>query len=60
MSATRVQVRRATPAGAEGWGAVEIQVDEPGIEAMRFHERHGFISRDPQTGDHALLWWRDL
>lgn len=46
-------------AETEGWGAVEIQVDESDVDTMRFYERHGFISRDPQTGDRALLWRRD-
>jgi GNAT superfamily N-acetyltransferase len=44
----------------EGWGRLEIQVDEPDVDAMRFYERQGFIMRDQTTGDRALLWWRDL
>ncbi|WP_291380165.1 GNAT family N-acetyltransferase [Demequina sp.] len=42
----------------EGWGQLEVQVDEPDVDAMRFYARHGFISRDETNGDRALLWWR--
>jgi len=44
----------------EGWGQLEIQVDEPDVDAMRFYERHGFTMHDQSTGDRALLWWREL
>lgn len=44
----------------EGWGQLEIQVDEPDVDAMRFYARHGFIMRDQATGERALLWWRKL
>jgi GNAT superfamily N-acetyltransferase len=44
----------------EGWGQLEVQVDEPDVEAMRFYARHGFTSRDEASGDRALLWWREL
>lgn len=44
----------------EGWGQLEIQVDEPDVDAMRFYARHGFTSRDHATGDRALLWWQEL
>jgi GNAT superfamily N-acetyltransferase len=44
----------------EGWGQLEIQVDEPDVDAMRFYARHGFTMHDATTGDRALLWWREL
>ena len=43
----------------EGWGQLEIQVDEPDVDAMRFYARQGFTMRDQSTGDRALLWWRE-
>lgn len=50
----------AAIAGHAGWGQLEVQVDEPDVDAMRFYARHGFISRDEATGDRALLWWREF
>jgi GNAT superfamily N-acetyltransferase len=44
----------------EGWGQLEIQVDEPDVDAMRFYTRHGFTMRDATTGDRALLWSREF
>jgi GNAT superfamily N-acetyltransferase len=43
-----------------GWSAIEIQVDERDVDAMRFYERHGFVWRDEASGDRALLWWREV
>ena len=43
----------------QGWGQLEIQVDEPDVDAMRFYARQGFTSRDRASGDRALLWWRE-
>ncbi len=43
----------------EGWGQLEVQVDEPDVDAMRFYARHSFASRDRASGDRALLWWRE-
>lgn len=44
----------------EGWGQLEIQVDEPDVDAMRFYARQGFTMHDATTGDRALLWWREF
>jgi GNAT superfamily N-acetyltransferase len=40
--------------------AIEIEVDEPDTDAQRFYRRHGFTDRDPDTGDRASLFRRDL
>lgn len=42
------------------WALIEIQVDEPDLDAMRFYARHGFTDRDAESGDRALLWWREV
>ena len=39
---------------------IEIGVDEPDVDAMRFYERHGFVHRDPETGDRAFHIYREL
>lgn len=43
-----------------GTELIEIGVDEPDVDAMRFYERHGFVHRDPETGDRALHIYREL
>ena len=70
--ATRAPARRNEGIGAalltrlvaiareECWSQLEIQVDEPDVDAIRFYERHGFTMRDQTTGDRALLWWREF
>lgn len=39
---------------------MEIQVDEEDVGARRFYERHGFAGTDPDTGEPALYYSRDL
>jgi len=43
-----------------GWSAIEVQVDERDVDAMRFYERHGFVWRHEASGERALLWWREV
>ena len=43
-----------------GLGLVEIGVDEPDVDAMRFYESHGFVHRDPDTGDRAFHIYQEL
>ncbi|WP_291056998.1 GNAT family N-acetyltransferase [Herbiconiux sp.] len=57
---TALLERVTTDAIAAGVSALEIQVDEPDTAARRFYERHGFTSTDPDTGDRALYYSRDL
>ncbi len=37
-----------------GIGLVEVGVDEPDVDALRFYEREGFVHRDPGSGDRAF------
>lgn len=39
---------------------VEINVDEPDEDARRFYERHGYSGIEPDTGERALYYWREL
>ena len=43
-----------------GISAIEINVDEEDVDAQRFYERHGFIGIDPDTGDRAFYYAREL
>ncbi|WP_062076600.1 GNAT family N-acetyltransferase [Demequina globuliformis] len=40
--------------------AAEVFVDEPDAGALRFYQRHGFVHRDPSTGDRAFYLHHDL
>lgn len=39
---------------------VEINVDEADVDAMRFYEHHGFRWIDPDTGERAYYFHREL
>ena len=39
---------------------VEINVDESDVDAQRFYERHGFSWVEPDTGEHAFYFSREL
>jgi GNAT superfamily N-acetyltransferase len=43
-----------------GVAAIEINVDESDAGAMRFYERHGFSSVDPDSGERAFYFYRSL
>ena len=43
-------------AGDDGWGLVEINVDEFDHDARRFYERHGFTSTEPGSDERALYY----
>lgn len=47
-------------AQSRGVQLIEIGVDEPDVDAMRFYESHGFVHRDPDTGDRAFHIYREL
>lgn len=39
---------------------IEINVDESDADAMRFYEHHGFTNGDPETGEKAFYFYREL
>lgn len=39
---------------------VEINVDEGDVDAQRFYERHGFSPTEPDTGERAFYFFREL
>jgi ribosomal protein S18 acetylase RimI-like enzyme len=39
---------------------VEINVDESDVDAQRFYERHGFAGVDPDSGERAFYYAREL
>jgi GNAT superfamily N-acetyltransferase len=47
-------------AGERKVGVIEINVDEGDVDAQRFYERHGFSVIDPDTGERAFYFYREL
>lgn len=43
-----------------GVDVIEINVDEGDVDAQRFYERHGFSVTDPDTGERAFYYYREL
>lgn len=52
--------RLVADAEARGAGMIEIGVDEPDVDAMRFYLRHGFTQTDPITAERAFYVWREV
>jgi GNAT superfamily N-acetyltransferase len=47
-------------ASADGWGLVEVNVDEFDADARRFYERHGFANTEPDSDERAPYYWRTI
>jgi GNAT superfamily N-acetyltransferase len=47
-------------AEAQGFSAIEINVDAQDVDAQRFYERHGFSGVDPDTGERAFYYSLEL
>ena len=43
-----------------GVDVIEINVDEGDADAQRFYERHGFSGLEPDTGERAFYYFREL
>jgi GNAT superfamily N-acetyltransferase len=43
-----------------GVDLIEINVDEADVDAQRFYERHGYRGTEPDTGERAFYYFRDL
>lgn len=57
---TAIIERLLTDAAAQGVALVEINVDEPDVDAQRFYERHGFVSGEARPGARAFYYEREL
>lgn len=47
-------------AASDGWGLLEVNVDEFDTDARRFYERHGLANMAPGSDERALYYWRDV
>ena len=47
-------------ARARGVDLIEINVDEPDVDAQRFYRRHGFSDTDGPDDDRAFYFYREL
>lgn len=43
-----------------GLDAIEINVDAGDVDAQRFYERHGYASTEPDTGERAFYYFREV
>jgi len=43
-----------------GVDLIEINVDEPDVDAQRFYRRHGFSDTDEPSGDRAFYFFQEL
>ena len=59
IGSTVIELMLAT-ARERGAELVEINVDEGDVDAQRFYERHGFTATEPDTGERAFYFFREL
>ncbi len=57
---SRVLARFMVECHGRGVSLVEINVDEPDIDAQRFYRRHGFTDTEPDSTDRAFYFWQEL
>ncbi|HLV04371.1 GNAT family N-acetyltransferase [uncultured Georgenia sp.] len=57
---TAVVERLLHDAAADGVALVEVDVDEPDVDARRFYERHGFTSGEDPPRERAFYYSREL
>lgn len=49
-----------THARREGWGEIQVNVDEPDDDARRFYESHGFTNTEPGSEERMLCYLMEL